>query len=423
MRATIISTGDELVHGRTVDTNASFLAGGVESCGLDVCRIVVLGDDGAALAQELERCKRDSDLVLVTGGLGPTADDRTRWAVADAAGVQLVLDEEARRHIEQRLKSFGRAVSDAQLTQAMFPAGSVVLPNPRGTARGFACRVGEAWVIAMPGVPGEMRPMFSESVVSFILDRLAPSACIRMETVHLFPVAESEVDERIRDLTVLGRNPSVGITVRDGVVSVAVRARGGDAAEAQGLLERDLAALRDRFGRTVYGYGDATLALVLGQELERRRLTIGLAESVTGGLVAHMLVEVPGISRSFLAGVVAYGNDAKQALLGVPAAQIEQHGAVSPQVAESMARGIRKAAGCDLGVSTTGIAGPTGGTDLKPVGLVYVGLALGQDAGVVKLNLWGDRERIRDRAAKHALHLARLSLTDGLGSLHTSGRP
>jgi nicotinamide-nucleotide amidase len=417
LKATVISTGEELVRGRTVDTNASFLAAELFRHGFEVRRIVVVGDEPGELQPEVERALEDSALVLVSGGLGPTADDRTRHAVAAAVGVSLLEDGESRRHVEERLRSFGHSPTERHLTQALFPEGATIFPNHRGTARGFACRAGRRWVVALPGVPGEMRPMFTDAVLSFVLEQLSPPACVRAETLHIFPASESRVDEAVRDLTTAGRNPSVGITVRDGVISLSIVARADDEARAEELLSRDVRAVEERFGQRVFGRGEATLATALAEQLERRGATIGVAESLTGGLVGHMLVDVPGISRFFLAGVVAYADEAKVSQLGVARGLIEEHGAVSREVAGAMARGICRAAGCDLGLSTTGIAGPTGGTPQKPVGLVYVAVCLGGEVRVARLNLRGDRWRVKGRSARHALNMARLALASGMDAL------
>lgn len=420
MKTTVISTGEELVSGRIVDTNAAFLAAELARRGFDVRCLLAVGDDRGAVRDEILRCSQGNALIVISGGLGPTADDRTRHAIAEAAGRELVEDEESRRHVEQRLQSFGHPVTERHLWQARFPAGSTVFPNPRGTARGFACRLGNAWVVAMPGVPGEMRAMFSESVLPFLLRELAPTARVRAETVNIFPASESEVDGRIRDMTSPERNPSVGITVRDGVISVSLCARGSDEDETERLIQRDLGLLEQRFGDLVFGRGDATMAAAVSEQLALKGLTIGVAESVTGGLIGHMLVNVPGISRFFLADVVAYGNEAKVRQLGVPREQIEAYGAVSARVAGSMAAGVCTAVGCDLGLSTTGIAGPSGATPQKPVGLVYIGVCLEGRVKVATLNLRGDRRQVKDRAAKHALNVARLALMKGLDSLDLS---
>ncbi len=363
------------------------------------------------------RAGADSDLIVMSGGLGPTADDRTRGAVARAAGAELVEDADTRRHVEERIRGFGREASPAHLTQALFPAGSVIFPNPRGTAAGFACRIGGAWLTAMPGVPSEMLPMFEESVLPFLLEKLTPAGHAAMGTVHLFPIAESDADERIADMSAEDRNPYVGITVSEGVITISTRACGATAEEAQELVRRDVETIRQRFGDLVYGSGGVSLAQALSAELDRTGTSIAVAESLTGGMVAGLLVDVPGISRHFLGGVVAYADAAKVERLGVPPDVLREHGAVSPQVAEAMARGACAAFGADLGVSTTGIAGPTGGSERKPVGLVYVGVCHGGRTAVHRLELRGDRARVRDRSAKYALNLSRLALLRGVEAL------
>jgi len=417
VRVTIVSTGEELLYGRTPDANGAFLARRLGLSGFQILRLVVVGDSPRALEAELRRAAADSDLIVMSGGLGPTADDRTRGAVARAAGTELVEDPATRRAVEERLRGFGREASPEQLTQALFPAGSIIFPNPRGTAAGFACKIEEAYLVAMPGVPDEMRAMFESAVLPFALEKLAPATSVAVETVHLFPISESEADERIRDLSAEDRNPYVGITVSDGVITISVRACGQSASEAAELVRRDVQTIRERFGEVVFGSGGATLADALSAELERTGTTVGVAESLTGGLVGKMLVDVPGISRFFLGGIVAYGDQVKAAQLGVPPALLRDRGAVSPQGAESMARGACESVGAGLGISTTGIAGPDGATPEKPLGLVYVGVCLRGRTAVRRLNLRGDRARIRDRCAKHALNLARLALREGVEAL------
>jgi len=423
VKTTIISTGEEIIRGRTADTNAAFLAAQLAPAGFDVRRILAVGDDPDLLREEIASSAADSALVVITGGLGPTADDRTRRAIAEALGRVLTEDADSRRCLEERLRSFGRQMTPGHLMQAMFPEGSTVFPNPRGSARGFACQAQGTWVVAMPGVPAEMLPMFTETVLPFLLDRLTPGRHVRMEAVSIFPASESEVDERIADISAHGRNPSIGITVKDGVVSVSVRAWADDAADAERLLAADLETLTERFGDRIFGRGPATLADAVRELLERRGMTIAVAESVTGGLVGHMLTDVPGISRAFVGGVIAYADEVKVSRLGVPPGEIERHGAVSPQVAESMARGVCRLTGAHLGLSTTGIAGPTGGTVEKPVGLVYVGVCLEGETLSLRLGLRGDRWQIKDRASKHALNAARLALLRGMCALRsgTSG--
>jgi nicotinamide-nucleotide amidase len=424
LRTTIVASGEELLYGRTLDSNGAYMARRLGLSGFQILRHVTVGDSPAALYDELVRAGTDSDLIVMTGGLGPTADDRTRGAVARAAGAPLVEDAPTRRHVEERLKSFGRQATPAHLSQALFPAGSVVFPNPRGTAAGFACRLAPqagrtqgALFAAMPGVPEEMLPMFDESVLPYLLDNAAPSGHAAIETLHLFPIGESDADERIADMNAEGRNPYIGITVGDGVITLSIRACGATPQEAAALVQRDVETIRERFGDLLYGRGGATLAQALSAKLERAGASIAVAESLTGGLVAKLLVDVPGMSRWFLGGVVAYADAAKVSRLGVPQELLQRHGAVSAEVAEAMARGACAAFGASLGVSTTGIAGPTGGSAQKPVGLVYVGVCLQGRCAVHRLELRGDRVRVRDRAAKYALNLARLALLRGVDAV------
>ncbi len=416
-RVSIISTGQELVLGRTPDTNAAFLASELSGRGFEVLRLAAVGDTPGALRAELLHCMQEGDLVIVTGGLGPTGDDHTCQEVADALDRELVMDQEARRALTDRLERIGVQVTAAQLNQARFPAGASTFPNPRGTARGFACAADDTRVVVMPGVPSEMKAMFGASVLPFLTAKFGSEPAVASESVHIFPISEPEADRRLEGMTEAGRNPSVGITVRDGVITIGLRAVGDHGEHAEELLERDLEFLEDRFGDLIFGRGETTLAGALSRELERAGRTVAVAESITGGLIGHMLVNVPGISRFFLLDVVAYSNDAKVRQLEVPRAEIERHGAVSPEVAESMARGACAAADAQLALSTTGIAGPTGATPQKPVGLVYFGVCLEGEVRALKLNIRGDRRRVKDRAAKHALNMGRLALQNGVDFL------
>jgi nicotinamide-nucleotide amidase len=375
-------------------------------------RLLVVGDDGRQIQNEVERATEDSEIVIVTGGLGPTADDRTREALACATGRELTEDRESLQHIRELLRKHGVELSESHRRQALFPEGAEIFDNPRGTARGFACTVGNSTLVAMPGVPMEMHAMFRQSVLPHLLDRV--KECVAIRKVHVFGVPESEVDRRLTDVMDRGRNPSVGLTVQEGTVTVCLRARAEDDEAAARLLDADQAVVRERCGDSVYGVSEGAdrfpLARAVSDLLKESGNTIAVAESCTGGEIGSLLVDIPGISRFFLLDVVAYSNGAKMDLLDVPSEQIESVGAVSAEVAVSMARGVCEAAGADVGVSTTGIAGPTGGTEEKPVGLVHVGVCLHGRCRSHRLELKGDRWRVKDRAAKHALNFARLAL-------------
>jgi nicotinamide-nucleotide amidase len=310
--------------------------------------------------------------------------------------------------VRKVLGEHGVDLSRSHERQAFFPEGSETFPNARGTALGFACPVGEAMLVAMPGVPDEMKGMFTDHVLPHLLQEYRGHSAVRK--VHLFGVPESQVDERIGDMTEEERNPSVGLTVARGVVSICLRARSEREGRCRELLDTDEAVVRRRFGNAVFGVDETTLAIALSQLLEEEDLRIGVAESCTGGEAGSLLVDVPGISRFFLLDVVAYSNEAKISELSVPAEELEAFGAVSQQVARSMARGVCEACGADVGISTTGIAGPTGGTPQKPVGLVYFGVCLDGRTSAHRLQFRGDRRRVKDFAARHALNFARLAL-------------
>jgi len=409
-RVTILSTGEELIVGTKADTNAPFLARQLTSYGFVVQRMVVVGDEAAAVARELERNAADSDIIVMTGGLGPTADDRTRQAMASVAGRNLVLHEDSLAHLRRIIEAHGRQVTEAHARQAYFPEGSEIFDNTRGTARGFACPLGKATLVAMPGVPDEMLEMFRAQVLPWMLRRTSGTILVRK--VNLFGVPESTVDEQLTDMTDESRNPLVGMTVDGGQVSVGLRAWAPTREDALRLLDEDERTVRERFGEAVFGNDETTLAQAVSDLLEEMNWRIALAESCTGGMVGSLLVDVPGISRFLLLDVVAYSNESKVSLLRVPQGQIESFGAVSPEVAEAMARGACKVSGAQIGISTTGIAGPTGGSSEKPVGLVYVGLCVAGKTMCHRLQLRGDRWRIKDRAARSALNLARVALLE-----------
>ena len=409
---TVISTGEELVSGETTDTNAGYISRTLDERGYVPRRLVTIGDGAARLTDELRHVIADSDAVIVTGGLGPTGDDRTRKAIADAAGVDLVEDGESAERVRGLTMEHGREARPHDLSQAAFPEGAQIFPNPNGTAPGFACEVDGCWILALPGVPREMRAMLQDAALPFLEEKLGVAEHVVTRMVNLFGVPESEVDHTVSDLTGEGRNPAVAPTARGGVIRLCVRARAAEPERAEELVEKDLAKIRERFGDHVFACDQETLAGAVKRMLEEKEMTISVAESCTGGLIGDMLTDVPGVSAVLLADVVSYSNETKIQTLKVPREQIVEYGAVSAPVAESMAAGVCEVTGADVGVSTTGIAGPSGGTPEKPVGLVFVGLCVSGSVSSRKLNLWGNRRNVKDRAAKHALNAVRLGLLD-----------
>lgn len=411
MEAEIISLGAELMTGAAVDTNSAWLSEQLGRCGVAVRRHTTVGDECAAIAAVLREAGARAGLVVVTGGLGPTLDDQTRAGLADSLGVGLVLDAASLAQIEAFYHHLGRPMPAANRMQAELPAGCTALPNAWGTAPGIFARVGGAAVFCLPGVPREMREMFARYIAPYVAEH-APPGAIEARVLRTFGLGESNLAEQIADLMAPGRNPAVGTTASEGVISVRIVATAGAAVEAQRLADADEREVRQRLGTLVYGSGDDTLASVTGRMLAARGATVATVESCTGGLIAKLLTDVPGSSRYFVGGAVTYSNAQKSALLGVPSELIAAHGAVSEAVARSMAEGCRARFACDYALSATGIAGPDGGSAEKPVGLVYVGVASANGTLVRECRFSDrlDREAVRDRAAKSVLNLLRKQL-------------
>lgn len=372
--AEVLSIGDELVHGALLDTNAQYIAQQLEPLGLATQRFTVTSDEPAAMRQALaEACQR-ADVVIATGGLGPTLDDRTREVVADLLAEPLVFDEQSWSQVAAWLQQRGRPVPDSNRRQAFRPRSAAAIPNPIGTAPGFAVRLQRARLFALPGVPVEMRGMLANSVLPELaaMPGLMPVA---QRWLRVLGPSEAALGERIAGFMVPGRMPAVGITASGGLLTIRVVGRAATAAAAAALCDATVAELRPLVAPWVFAEGEVELPQAVVQQLASARHTLALAESCTGGLLASRLVDVPGASAVLVGGVVAYANASKTALLGVPDRLLEAHGAVSEPVAAAMAAGARRRFGSDLAVATTGIAGPAGGSPEKPVGTVCFALA------------------------------------------------
>ncbi len=410
MKAVIVSIGDEVLNGEVADTNAAWLAERLLELGVEISYHTCVGDVEEHVEQSLRYASKRVNLVVATGGLGPTHDDLTRHAASKVANAPLELHEESLAAIEERFRRFGRPMPAQNRIQAMIPRDADVLPNSEGTAPGFILRLGDACVAFLPGVPREMRAMFEKSLAPFITALPIERRAVRVERLHTFGVPESTVNEKLGNLVLRGANPLIGLRVSGGVVSIKLLATGPDQASVERVLGPTLDAVRQRFGEAIFGTDNDTLELAVARLLECHGKTLAVAESCTGGLVGHLLTNVPGISRFLLEDLVTYSNAAKTELLGVPAETIQAVGAVSAEVARAMAEGVRRRAKAAIGLSTTGVAGPTGGSDAKPVGLVYIGLATDVATTVERVQLVGSRELIKDRAAKSALNILRLHL-------------
>jgi nicotinamide-nucleotide amidase len=407
MQVELVSVGTELLLGQIVDTNAAYLAGKLSELGISVYHKTTVGDNAERLAAALRITLGRSDVVLATGGLGPTEDDITAAAVAEVMGVGLVEDEATSERIRSFARFRGIRLLDSLLRQALVPCGAEVLPNPVGTAPGFIISRDTKTLIALPGVPTEMRGMAEQSVFPYLADRLGQTASgvIISHVLRIAGMGESQAEAAISDLIREQTNPTIAPLAKIHEVFLRLTARAPDRTAAERLIAPVEAEIRTRLGEHIYGADDETLESVVGGMLTDARLTMAVAESCTGGLIGHRITNVPGSSEYFLSSVTAYSNESKTRLLGVSNDTLRQHGAVSAATAAAMAEGVRQLAAADIGLSVTGIAGPGGGTTEKPVGLVYLGRSDASGTVTEELRLRGERRMIKERAAQMALYL------------------
>lgn len=411
MRAEIVSIGTELLLGEIVDTNAAFLARALADLGLDLHHKTTVGDNLERIVVELRRAWERSEVIVTTGGLGPTQDDLTREAVAALLGEELAPDLAEIAKMREFFGRLGRTMTANNERQAMFPPSARPLPNPLGTAPGLMAAKDGRLLFALPGVPVEMEQMFQQQVLP-VLAGLPGIKPLYSRTLRLVGIGESAMAQAVGDLIEAGRSPTVAPYAKRGETRLRLTVRAADAAEAEALFAPVEAEIRRRLGKHVFGVDDDTLEGVIGRLLKERGLTLATAESCTGGLIGHRLTNVPGSSAYYLGGVVAYDNRVKSGQLGVPEETLAAHGAVSEETARAMAEGVRSRLGADLGLSATGIAGPDGGTAAKPVGLVYLGLACAGNTKVRRLRFAWDRIGNKEMAAQSALALLWETLRD-----------
>jgi nicotinamide-nucleotide amidase len=409
MRVAILAIGDEIVGGRTVDTNSPFLAEAVLSVGAEPVGGFSVADDPPAIERALERALADAEVVITTGGLGPTADDLTTGCVARVAGVGLELHAPSLRRIEERFRERRVEMPANNRKQALLPAGSTPIPNPLGTAPGFVRPVERGGltrhVLTLPGVPREMRAMTEESVLPWLRDR-QPGRRFLSRVYSTFGISESKLDELVAG-AIDPAEARVSFRAAFPRLQLRLTLAGAPDDDLEARLERLDARVRERLGDALYATGDEGMEETVGRLLRERGLTVAVAESCTGGLIGSRITDVAGSSAYFLLGVIAYSNEAKQNLLGVRAETLAAHGAVSPETAAEMAEGVRRAAGAALGVATTGIAGPGGGSAEKPVGTVCVGVAWEGGVWSRRFDL-GAREREWVKAMTAQIALDRL---------------
>ncbi len=412
MKAEIIAIGSELVSGQSLDTNSQWLSRALGALGIPVHFHSSIGDDLTENLAAFRVALGRADLILTSGGLGPTQDDLSRQVLAELAGVSLVEDAASLAAIQAMFARRNRVMAGRNRVQALFPAGAEPLPNAIGTAPGIAMTLGRSLVACLPGVPNEMKRMFEEQVVPRLRQSGLATRRIVHRKINLFGKGESEVEAEALDLTARGRIPEVGITASEATISFRIVAEADTEEEAARLIEPTAGLIHDRFAELIVGEGAEDVVDALVRELARTGRTIATAESCTGGLVAHLLSSIPGVGPHFPGGVVTYAPEAKVHLLGIPEATLKAHGVVSPEVAGEMARKVRERFHADLGLAVTGFAGPGDGVPADAVGLVYLGLATADEVQTRKLELGPEQPRdvIQRRAAKQTLNWARLAL-------------
>ena len=408
MIAELICVGTELLMGQILNTNAQYIAESLAPSGIDMYHQTVVGDNPKRLTDAVRTAFSRSDCVIFSGGLGPTDDDLTKETVAAALGKDLVLYEEEWERIVSYFASKGRMIAPNNKKQAMFPSDAIILPNPNGTAPGCIMEADGKAAILLPGPPRELVPMFRDHVMPYLLQRSGHRLYSR--EVRIFGVGESEVAYRLDDLMKHQTNPTIAPYAKTGEVTLRVTARCQDDAEGEALVSPVLRAISDELGDCIYDTNGRELAEVCHYALIKAKKTLAVAESCTGGRLADAFINYPGSSAYFIEGDVTYSNDAKMRRLGVRAETLDTVGAVSEECAREMAEGCRRAANTDFALATTGYAGPDGGEPDKPVGTVFVALACADGTIVKRLNLNGNRDRIRHSAMLNALDLLRRKL-------------
>lgn len=411
--AEIIAIGSELLTPEKSDTNSLWLTEKLNAIGIEVKLKTIVGDDEARLLETIKDALKRSGLVITTGGLGPTEDDITRQISAQAAGVELEYRQDIEDHLRERFRSWGREMPEINKRQAYVIAGSTVLPNPNGSAVGMMYRSDNSLLVVLPGPPKENQPMFEDFVLPE-LSKTVGEVIVRRRILRVSGMGESAVDAAIAPIYTKYASVRTAILFNKTEVEVHLYARAESASDAEEILDELSAKITEELGIAVFAQNGEAMEEVIGNMLVGRSRTLSIAESCTGGLIGRRITEVPGSSAYFLEGCITYSNEAKIRTLGVRRELIERHGAVSAETAEAMAIGMRERAGTDYAISATGIAGPDGGSDEKPVGTVFIGYADEDGAKSLKLVLPGDRYLIRWRASQAALdYLRRQMLKKG----------
>lgn len=410
MIAEILNIGTELLLGHVVDTNSAYIGRKLAGIGVNLYHKATVGDNKPRARAALREALSRADLVIITGGLGPTEDDITREIVSEVFGIPQIHSDEAMNHASSLLKGRGHQSLSSLERLAQVPEGATLIPNPRGTACGFIVEKMGKQVICLPGVPGEMEAMMELTVIPYLARLDGGGEIITSRTLRICGPGEAEIEDRIRHLLHGKSNPTIAPLVSLGEVMLRITAKASSLEEADVMIHRIETELRECLGQDIYGTEDDEIQHSVVRLLRERNLTCAVAESVTGGLISHKLTEVPGCSKVLGLQVTSYSNDAKVKVLGVPKEDVRRHGAVSRGVAIRMAKGILCLSGADISISTTGVAGPTKDDHMHSIGLVFIGLAWKYGVTCGRFEFFGTRSEIKERAAKRSLDLLRRHL-------------
>ena len=417
MNAEIVAIGTELLLGQNVDTNSAWLAQQLALLGVDVYGFQQVGDNEKRMEAAMKGACERSQVVITTGGLGPTVDDLTRKVAAKVGQKTLVYYENLAKAMEAKFFRSGKLFPQSNLNQAFIPQGATLIPNPVGTAPGFILKIDKTYLVTLPGVPSEMKAMFEQTVKPFLKGLEPATSIIKSRVYRTTGMSESRLNEKIADIFESSKNPTIGVLAHPEGVDIRLTAKATNEEEADMLIDALGKILLTRLPNNIYGLDKDELESIVGQMLTTRHMTLATAESCTGGLISRRITQVSGSSTYFLRGYVVYSNESKSDMLKVDPKMIKNKGAVSAEVAEVLAVNARTQSAASVAISTTGIAGPTGGTEEKPVGLVYIGLSDDQTTHTFKFQFTGDREVVQLKASQAALEILRrhclgLSLTD-----------
>lgn len=410
MKAEIISIGSEILRGQIIDTNANFIAQKLTKSGFEIEHLSAVGDNYKILSSLLKKAFNRSDLIITTGGLGPTEDDITYQTIAKTFNLKLIKYPEAEEHLKKFLNRIKIKISPSNLKQTYLPESSKIIINKYGTAPAMILEKNNKIICSLPGVPREMKKLVEEDLIPYLKEKFPPSVIKKSKILKITGLGESSVNELIRDYINKQTNFSFGIYANPEDIQVQINAHAPSEKEVNNLLENSADYLKNILGDYIYGYDEQSLEEVVGILMKSKKLKVAVAESCTGGMLGELITRIPGSSDYFQGGIISYNSKVKEDLLKIPEDIIKKYGEVSEQVARSMAESVRKCCHADIGISITGIAGPGGATKQKKVGLVYMALANGKETLIQKHHLFRSRQVIRLRASLRALNMLRIYL-------------